>query len=220
MSIDNCQVCDKRLDTDFVEYQDDGTLLCDGCLDEVENEQESDKVYVKTDDPCPEYLTAGKLYEVIGATNKKGEPGIGRIMDDYGVEIVALIGLPTSHLYGGMWTLCDQHGDPLAEQDSPVAERQPAITWCEALSIATKLSNEKVCGDATDYRALAEAEYAELVAERDRYKALAGELAEAAKLAESALAFIYGGEPLDPSGAIAAMRAALAKYKQEQEKGA
>jgi hypothetical protein len=53
----------------------------------------------------------------------------------------------------------------------------------------------------------------------DRYKALAGELAEAAGLAESALSFIYGGEPLDPSGAIAAMRAALAKYKQEQEKG-
>jgi hypothetical protein len=53
-----------------------------------------------------------------------------------------------------------------------------------------------------------------------RYKALAGELAEAAKLAESALAFIYGGEPLDPSGAIAAMRTALAKYDcllQEQQ---
>jgi hypothetical protein len=42
MSIDNCQVCDKRLDTDFVEYQEDGTLLCDSCLDEVENEQEPD----------------------------------------------------------------------------------------------------------------------------------------------------------------------------------
>jgi hypothetical protein len=39
MSIDFCQKCDKRLDTDFVEYQEDGTLLCDGCLDEMENEQ-------------------------------------------------------------------------------------------------------------------------------------------------------------------------------------
>jgi hypothetical protein len=42
MSIDLCQKCDKRLDTDFVEYQEDGTLLCDGCLDEMENEQEPD----------------------------------------------------------------------------------------------------------------------------------------------------------------------------------
>jgi hypothetical protein len=33
MSIDNCQVCDKRLDTDFIEYQEDGRLLCDSCLD-------------------------------------------------------------------------------------------------------------------------------------------------------------------------------------------
>jgi hypothetical protein len=38
MSIDNCASCDKRLDTDFIEYQDDGTLLCDSCLDEMENE--------------------------------------------------------------------------------------------------------------------------------------------------------------------------------------
>jgi hypothetical protein len=39
MSIDNCQVCDKGLDTDHIEYQGGGTLLCDGCLDEMENEQ-------------------------------------------------------------------------------------------------------------------------------------------------------------------------------------
>jgi len=38
MSIDNCQVCDKRLDTDFVEYQVDGSLYCDNCLDEMELE--------------------------------------------------------------------------------------------------------------------------------------------------------------------------------------
>lgn len=36
MSIDNCQGCDKRLDTDFVEYQEDGALYCDTCLDERE----------------------------------------------------------------------------------------------------------------------------------------------------------------------------------------
>ena len=54
-----------------------------------------------------------------------------------------------------------------------------------------------------------------LAEDRDKYKALAGELAEAAGWAESALSFIYGGEPLDPSGAIAALRAALAKYEQE-----
>jgi hypothetical protein len=41
MSIDNCQGCDKRLDTDFIEYQVDGTLLCDGCLDELESEQDA-----------------------------------------------------------------------------------------------------------------------------------------------------------------------------------
>jgi hypothetical protein len=39
MSIDNCQVCDKRLDTDYIECQEDGTLLCGSCLDELENEQ-------------------------------------------------------------------------------------------------------------------------------------------------------------------------------------
>lgn len=117
MSIDNCQVCDKRLDTDFVEYQDDGTLLCDGCLDELENEQESDKVYVKTDGPCPEYLTAGKVYEVRDLDMvPRDTRGLGTLVDDQGVEIVALIGLPTSHLYGGMWAICDQYGNPLAEQ--------------------------------------------------------------------------------------------------------
>jgi hypothetical protein len=39
MSMDNCQVCEKRLDTDYIEYQEDGTLLCDGCLDELEIEK-------------------------------------------------------------------------------------------------------------------------------------------------------------------------------------
>jgi hypothetical protein len=34
MSIDNCQRCDKRLDTDFVEYQPDGSLYCGACEDQ------------------------------------------------------------------------------------------------------------------------------------------------------------------------------------------
>jgi hypothetical protein len=111
MSIDNCQGCDKRLDTDFVEYQDDGTLLCDGCLDELENEQHEvieaafdavyDKVYVKTNGPVPEYLTAGKVYEAR--------------VDEWGyVEIADDKGKPT---YSRLWTLCDQYGNPIAETD-------------------------------------------------------------------------------------------------------
>jgi hypothetical protein len=36
MSIDNCQVCDKRLDTDFVEYQPDGSLYCGACEADLE----------------------------------------------------------------------------------------------------------------------------------------------------------------------------------------
>ena len=39
MSIDHCNRCDKRLDTDYIEYQPDGSLYCDGCLDDIEEEQ-------------------------------------------------------------------------------------------------------------------------------------------------------------------------------------
>jgi hypothetical protein len=42
MSIDNCQKCDERLDTDFAEYQAGGSLLCDGCLDDLEAKPETD----------------------------------------------------------------------------------------------------------------------------------------------------------------------------------
>jgi hypothetical protein len=31
MSIDFCQRCNKRLDTDFLEYQPDGSLYCGAC---------------------------------------------------------------------------------------------------------------------------------------------------------------------------------------------
>jgi hypothetical protein len=136
MSIDNCQKCDKKLDTDFAEYQDDGTLLCDSCLDEAENEQESDKVYVKTDGPVPEYLTANKVYEVLDLdTGPRYTKGFGTVLDDQGAELVALIGLPTSHLYGGLWTLCDQHGNPVAEQQvtdwKALAGEIAAQCWCD-----------------------------------------------------------------------------------------
>jgi hypothetical protein len=119
MSIDNCQKCDKKLDTDFAEYQDDGTLLCDSCLDEAESEQEADKVYIKTDGPVPEYLTAGKVYEVRNCGSEGDGILVGLIVDNFGEEIVGLVGLPTAHLYGGLWTLCDQHGNPVAEQQEP-----------------------------------------------------------------------------------------------------
>lgn len=39
MSIDNCQGCEKRLDTDFVEYQPDGSLYCDNCMDERDEDR-------------------------------------------------------------------------------------------------------------------------------------------------------------------------------------
>ena len=63
------------------------------------------------------------------------------------------------------------------------------------------------------------AEYAELVAERDRYKALAGELAEALKQCYSQLDLVLPTEGLvhDERQALIAAKAALAKY--EQEKG-
>jgi hypothetical protein len=57
MSIDNCQVCERRVDTDFIEYQEDGTLLCDACLDEMEHEAIEaafDAVYDQHGNPVPE----------------------------------------------------------------------------------------------------------------------------------------------------------------------
>ena len=39
MSIDWCQKCDKRLDTDFVEYQPDGSLYCGACEADIEEEK-------------------------------------------------------------------------------------------------------------------------------------------------------------------------------------
>jgi hypothetical protein len=170
MSIDNCQVCEKRLDTDFVEYQDDRALLCDSCLDEMENEQESDKVYVKTEGPCPEYLTAGKVYEV------DGDEEAGWITFDNG-DIEFIYVKACSWLKERPWTLCDQHGNPVAERRVVygIEARMGELSMAEA--------------------------------ERDRYKALAGELAWAASR--------YRQEAY--KAIEEALNAALAKY--EQEKG-
>jgi hypothetical protein len=150
------------------------------------------KVYVKTDGPVPEYLTAGKVYAV------DGDEEAGWITFDNG-DIEFIYVKACSWLKERPWTLCDQHGNPLPVQSNPVAEtatRPPDISVVTAEGMAQIKA-----------------------AFGPDWKALAGELAEAAKLAECALAFIYGGEPLDPSGAIAAMRTALAKYEQEKEKG-
>lgn len=39
MSIDYCVKCDKAIDTDFHEpYQEDGSCVCDDCLDDMEND--------------------------------------------------------------------------------------------------------------------------------------------------------------------------------------
>ena len=158
MSIDNCQVCDKQLDTDFVEYQDDGTLLCDGCLDEMENEQESYKVYVKTDGPVPAYLTAGKVYEV------DGDEEAGWITFDNG-DIEFIYVKACSWLKERPWALCDQHGNPVAEQK--------AESRC-TMGVGDGAGKLFVHGDYDSIKAAQN-----IVLERDRYKALAGELAEA-----------------------------------------
>ena len=59
----------------------------------------------------------------------------------------------------------------------------------------------------------------DLLQARAEYAALErrnAELVEAARLAESALSFTYGGEPVDPTGAITVLRAALAHSAQEK----
>lgn len=38
MSMSWCEGCEKRIDTDFVEFQQNGSLYCDNCLDEMEQE--------------------------------------------------------------------------------------------------------------------------------------------------------------------------------------
>jgi hypothetical protein len=38
MSMSWCEGCEKRIDTDFVEFQQNGSLYCDNCLDEMELE--------------------------------------------------------------------------------------------------------------------------------------------------------------------------------------
>ena len=40
MSIDYCHKCGKRVDTDYIDYQETGELLCNGCLNDMEGENE------------------------------------------------------------------------------------------------------------------------------------------------------------------------------------
>ena len=40
MSIDYCHKCDKRLDTDFIEYQENGALYCARCFDDLEEQEQ------------------------------------------------------------------------------------------------------------------------------------------------------------------------------------
>ena len=58
MSIDFCQRCNKRLDTDFVEYQPDGSLYCGAC--------EADLEEAKLQEPDWKAL-AGELAEALDA---------------------------------------------------------------------------------------------------------------------------------------------------------
>ena len=57
MSIDWCQKCDKRLDTDFVEYQPDGSLYCGACEADIEE--------AKLQEPDWKAL-AGELADALG----------------------------------------------------------------------------------------------------------------------------------------------------------
>jgi hypothetical protein len=69
-------------------------------------------VYVKTDGPVPEYLTAGKVYEVVPDDLPDG----GVIESDDGdARNIRFSGC--AHLEWCPWTLCDQHGNPVAETD-------------------------------------------------------------------------------------------------------
>jgi hypothetical protein len=72
------------------------------------------KIYVKTDGPVPEgqrrYITPGKVYEVEGTSTG------GMVKFDDGSW--CWIYIPeSSHLDCEPWTLCDQHGNPVAETD-------------------------------------------------------------------------------------------------------
>jgi hypothetical protein len=70
MSIDNCQGCDKRLDTDFVEYQEDGTLYCDACLDDMETEEEMASIYPDEDMWASRYFEMRSNAEMLAGALK------------------------------------------------------------------------------------------------------------------------------------------------------
>jgi hypothetical protein len=179
MSMSWCEGCEKRIDTDFVEFQQNGSLYCDNCLDEMEMEPELGKVYVKTDGPVPEYLTAGKVYEA----HEVDSFGFEFFDDDDDCRYSNFI---NSAVHGVTWTLCGQHGNPVAEQR--VAHEA-----------------ESQMGDLS------------LVAlDRDRYKALAGELAEALGAVMEAETYEAWRYPTVWRTIEREARAALARYKQEK----
>jgi hypothetical protein len=171
------------------------------------------KVYVKTDGPLPEfsarYITPGKVYEVVGTIYG------GLVTFDDGNQ--GWINIPEStHLDDEPWTLCDQHGKPVAEQKECKCSLRIKLVGdgCEVCN--PSLAQEHAFMAASDRAA-------EAVAERDRYKALAEQLAD--DLAYMASQHRCGcAHPACNRCADDAMcEAALAKYdcslKEQQEKG-
>lgn len=169
------------------------------------------KVYVKTDGPIPDdykdHITPGKVYEVDGTSTG------GEVMFDDGN--VYRIYIPESgHLDGEPWTLCDQHGNPVGEQKVCKCSLRTALVGDGCAVCNPSLAQEYAFMAASDRAA-------EAVAERDKYKALAGELAKALRDMHGGWKYIrdvhgdlygVGWDRCDESAA-----AALAKY--EQEKG-
>jgi hypothetical protein len=109
------------------------------------------KIYVKTDGPVPDdhgrYITPGKVYEVDGTIYG------GYVTFDDGSK--GWIYIPeSSHLDCEPWTLCDEHGNPVAETDWQLdyarragnAQEYRAAVFALAVAIGKVIS----AGDAID----------------------------------------------------------------------
>ena len=200
----------------------------------------SEQKYVITHGPVPEYLAAGKVYPV----TKPDIDGDYWIKDDYGQH--RMIWGDTLNRYGIQFAFCDQHGNPVAERG--------ACASCNGSGSFTALDTSRgpdgedvdapcsaCCGTGgadgigpvsqgllSDLERV-EKQRDEFRTERDRYKALAGELAEALRDAHAAITFLppdaLGSVPDKPDcqgwfvrdELIHHINQALAKY--EQEKG-
>jgi hypothetical protein len=151
------------------------------------------KQYVKTEGPVPSYLTAGKVYECDNCVEGFG----GHMMTDKGYE--TFIVYPQSeHIGGRDWILCDAEGNP-------VAPKGGVLCYADGTVAKQRVAHE------------VEAKMGELslvALERDRWKAIAGELAGALRVAVRVAEFEH--HPARPWHYEA--RSALAQY--EQEKGA